>query len=137
MSGPLNWASTSWSASSGTDGGRWRRVGLVAALLLVGSLVPVPLGRRPGFGRVGPDKLLHLVGYAGLAAALAGALEEGYGSRAGPLAVGLATGYGLVVGRLQRRVPGREDEPADQLAGALGAVLGVALRGSRPGRSGE
>jgi VanZ family protein len=110
----------------------WRRVGLLAAVLLVGSLVPVPAGRRPEFGRVGPDKLLHLVGYAGLAATLASALEGGNGGRrAGLLAVALATGYGLVVGRLQRRVPGREDEPADQLAGAVGAVLGVVVRSVR------
>jgi VanZ family protein len=140
MAGPLESALASASASPsasppGTDDGGWRRVGLVAALLLVGSLVPVPLGRRPGFGRVGPDKLLHLVGYAGLAAALAGALEEEGWAGAGPLAVGLATGYGLVVGRLQRRVPGREDEPADQVAGALGAVLGVAVRAARSGPS--
>lgn len=113
----------------GTD---WRRVALVAAVILLGSLVPVPFDRRPEFGTVGPDKLLHLLGYAGLATSLAGALDGGHpGRRTDLLAALLSTAFGLAVGRLQRRVPGRRDEPADTAAGALGAVLAVLVRSRR------
>lgn len=114
----------------GTAG--WRRVGVVATVVLLGSLLPVPFERRPEFGRVGPDKLLHLLGYAGLAASLADALDGGHPRRRTDLlAVLLSAAFGLAVGRLQRRVPGRRDETADTVAGALGAVLGVEWRSRR------
>jgi len=117
------------------EGNAWRRVALVTAVVLVGSLVPVPFERRPEFGRFGPDKLLHLLGYAGLAASLADALDGGRPRRRTDLAAALlAAAFGLAVGRLQRRVPGRRDEPADTVAGALGAVLAVVVRSRRGGR---
>ena len=114
------------------EGTRWRRVGVVGAVVLVGSLLPVPFDRRPEFGWFGPDKLLHLLGYAGLAAALADALDGGRPRRRTDLlAALLAAAFGVAVGRLQRRVPGRRDEPADTVAGALGAALAVVVRSRR------
>lgn len=99
----------------------------MAVALLVGSVVPSPLGRHPAFGRFGPDKLLHLVGHAGFAAALADALA---GCRLDvratvALSVGVSTAYGLVTGHLQKRVPGRAHERADLVAGMLGSLLGA------------
>lgn len=110
----------------------WRRVALAAAVILVASLVPVPFERRAEFGRFGPDKLLHLLGYAGLAAALAEAFDGGQPRRRTDLlAALLAAAFGLAVGRLQRRVPGRRDETADTVAGVLGAVVAVFVRSRR------
>ncbi len=107
----------------------WQRVGLVATVILLSSLLPVPFRRRREFSQVGPDKLLHLLGYAGLGASLAEALDAGRPRRRTDLlAALLATAFGLVVGRLQRRVPGRRDETADTVAGVLGAALAVVVR---------
>lgn len=104
---------------------RWMTVAVIAATLLVGSVLPLPFGRHPEFGRVGPDKVLHLLGHGAFAVALAAALGAGRRDRrAAALAVGLSTGYGLVLGRLQGRVPGRVGERADLVAGGLGSVLG-------------
>jgi VanZ family protein len=112
---------------------RWRGVCLLAAALLVGSVVPIPFGRHPEFRWVGPDKLLHLLGHGGFAASVARALE---GARLGPhragvVAVCLSAGYALLLGRLQERVPGREPERADLAASVLGSALGVAAWLSR------
>ena len=108
-------------------GSRWGTVVGAALVLLVGSLVPSPLGRHPEFGTFGPDKFLHLLGHAGLTAALADALVAGRldDREAAVVSVGLVTGYGLLIGRLQTRVPGRAPERADTAAGLVGSVLGV------------
>ncbi|MEF8791428.1 MAG: hypothetical protein V5A61_14985 [Haloarculaceae archaeon] len=111
-----------------TGRSRWTRVTIAAAALFVGAVIPVPFGRHPEFEWFGPDKLLHLLGHGGFAAAAVEALEsDRLGPReAGLLAVCLSTGYALLLGRLQERVPGREPEPADHLAALFGSVLGVA-----------
>lgn len=108
-------------------GSRWKAVLAVAAVLLVGSVLPSPLRRRPAFSRVGPDKLLHLVGHAVFAVVLADALTAGRRNErdAAVLSVGISTGYGVVMGRLQERIPGRAAERADVVAGFLGSMLGV------------
>lgn len=56
--------------AGGREGPDWTAVDLVALVLLLAQLVPSPLRRHPAFGRVGPDKLPHLLGHAGLAAVL-------------------------------------------------------------------
>ncbi|MHB9288885.1 VanZ family protein [Halobacteriales archaeon Cl-PHB] len=119
---------------------RWLVAAEVALAVVGGSLVPSPLGRHPAFSVVGPDKLLHLLGYAALSAALADALAgEGWGppARSGvAVAVSVVAGYG--VGVCQRFVPGRESETADFVAGVLGAVLGVVgLATASPDRTGR
>ena len=111
---------------------------LVAVVLLVGSILPVPFGRHAAFERVGPDKLLHLLGHGWFAATVADALGSGRLDRHSRalLAVGLSTGYAVLLGRLQKRVPGREPERADLVASLLGSVLGViGPAGRSPGRS--
>jgi VanZ family protein len=115
-------------------------------VLLVGGLVPVPFERRPEFSSVGPDKLLHLLGHGAFSVALADALAadgRGHGESA-VVAAATSTAYGFVIGRLQRRVPGRVHERADVVAGVVGSVLAVvwwAIRGDeRPairGRTGR
>jgi VanZ family protein len=109
-------------------GSKRTRAVLAAVALLVGSVLPVPFGRHPGFRWFGPDKLLHLLGHGGFAAAVAAALGAArFGPRAaGGLAVALSTGYAALLGRLQERVPGREPERADLLASLVGSVLGAA-----------
>jgi VanZ family protein len=109
---------------------RWLPVALVAAALLVGSLVRAPGGGalRGPFGLVGGSLWLHAAGYAALALALAVALDAADRPvwRA-PLAVLLvATGYGAVIELLQAGVPYRRAQPIDLLANAVGAAV-VAL----------
>lgn len=115
-----------WIAADGPDE-RWRRALLAGVALVVGSVVPSPLGRHPEFGRFGPDKFLHLVGHAVFTAALADALavaDRGWRVGAG-LAVVASAALGALAAGLQRYVPGRVPERADGVAGLLGSVLGV------------
>ena len=113
---------------SAAGAGPRTRALLAAAVLFVGSVVPVPFGRHPEFERFGPDKLLHCLGHAGFAATVADALGSGglAPRSAGAVAVPLSVAYAVLLGRLQERVPGREPERADHLAALLGSVLGVA-----------
>ncbi|ELZ94478.1 hypothetical protein C440_09878 [Haloferax mucosum ATCC BAA-1512] len=95
-------------------------------LLLVASLVPIPSRHNPDFGSYGPDKFLHLVGHAGLAAALVEAFDDTEQSlRAAVIAVVLSTVYGVGTELLQESVPGREFERGDVSAGFVGSVIGV------------
>lgn len=100
---------------------------VTALVLLVGSLVPSPLGRHPDFNRFGPDKFLHFLGHAGLAVTLADALatDRLNVSWAGVVAVICSFVHGLITGFLQRYVPGRVPERADLVAGLFGSVVGV------------
>ena len=100
-------------------------------------MLPSPLRRRPAFDRVGPDKLLHLVGHAGFARAVADALAAGrFDEReAALLSVVVSVAYGALIARLQRRIPGRVPERADLVAAALGAVLGAVRRECGDGTS--
>jgi VanZ family protein len=113
--------------STRTTDSRWRAVALGTVLLLVASILPSPLRRHEEWAWVGPDKALHLLGHAGYALSIVEALATGrYADRdAAVLAVCLSTVHSLVTCRLQRRVPGRACEPADVLAGLIGAVLAV------------
>lgn len=109
---------TRWSGS------RWRAVVAFSIVLVLGSIVPSPFERRPEWERVGPDKFLHLVGHAGYAFVLADALgTDGRDGTAAVLAVCISTVHSLATGRIQDRVPGREFEPADVLAGLIGSIL--------------
>jgi VanZ family protein len=106
---------------------RWKTAVGTALVLLVASVVPSPLGRHPEFSRVGPDKLLHFLGYAWLAVTLADAfatdrLDVGQAAAVG---VGGSFAHALVTGFLQQYVPGRVPERADLVAGLVGSVVGV------------
>ncbi|MEF8819154.1 MAG: teicoplanin resistance protein VanZ [Haloferacaceae archaeon] len=94
-------------------------------VLLVAAVLPSPLGRRPEWRWVGPDKLLHLVGHAGYVVVLADAIGAGRrtAGETAVLAACLSTAHSLVAGRLQRRVPGRAFESTDVLAGLVGTLL--------------
>lgn len=54
----------------------WSTVVAVAIVLFVAQVLPSPFRRHPAFRRFGPDKLLHFLGYAGFAMALADALAD-------------------------------------------------------------
>lgn len=112
---------------SGSTESRWLPVAVGTVVLLAAALVPSPFERRPGWVRFGPDKLLHFLGHAGYAAALADALSAGRYSNesAAVLAVLGSTVNSLVIGRLQQWVPGRRHESADVIAGLVGAILAV------------
>jgi VanZ family protein len=99
---------------------------IAAILLAVGSATPLPTRYNPDFGPVGPDKGLHLLGHAGLAAALVAASDEP--SRSIPvalLAVVASTAYGVGTELLQELIPGRAFERGDVLAALLGSLFGV------------
>lgn len=123
-------------------GGDWTLVAVVALVLLVAQLLPSPLRRHPAFSRVGPDKLLHLLGHAVFSAVLVDALDPERVADPGPAisAVAISAGFGVATGELQKRVPGRAPERADFVAGLLGAVLGALgwrrLTGREPVSSG-
>lgn len=93
----------------------------------MGSLTPSPLPRQPGWERVGPDKVLHLLGHGVLGVSLVEALSlEGFDRfEASALAMVLSTALGVVIGSFQRFVPGRAAESADTVAGIIGSLLGV------------
>ncbi|MEF8891140.1 MAG: VanZ family protein [Haloferacaceae archaeon] len=108
--------------------GRWLGVAVSALSLLVGSALPLPPRHNPDFGPYGPDKLLHLLGHAGLAAALVAALDDGGPSVRGAVAAVVAsTVYGVGTELLQEQIPGREFERGDVAAGLVGSLLGVGL----------
>lgn len=115
------------TSARSTTRSRRIRAALLAAVLLVGSVLPAPGGRHPEFRLVGPDKLLHLLGHGAFAAAVADALGASSPARArsAGVAVLLSTGYAVLLGRLQEGVPGREPERADVAASLLGSVLGA------------
>lgn len=95
----------------------------VAVVILVASLVPGG-GGGATVGPVGVDKLLHVAGYAVLAAAMLFARRARSVGTA--LTVVLAvTVFGGVVELLQGPVPGRHVSVLDLVADAVGAVAGV------------
>lgn len=107
---------------------RWFSPVLVAAVLLVASVVPP----GPAGGAAGPlpmDKLLHAAGYAALAGALAGALatRERSARRAATLSFCGAVAYGIGIELVQAGVPYRAFSLADAGANALGALVGAAV----------
>jgi VanZ family protein len=67
------------------------------------------------------------VGHAGYGASLADALAAGRHGRAeaAVLAVCASTVHSLLTARFQEYVPGRAAEPADVVAGLLGALVGA------------
>lgn len=106
--------------------GRWTPAVVAAAVLLVGSVTPLPPRYNPDFGPFGPDKGLHLLGHAGFVALLgAGLGEDQRGVATAGGAVVLSTVYGLTTEALQESVAGREFERGDVVAGLLGSLLGL------------
>lgn len=132
----------------------WRPAAVVAAAVLLASVVPVP-GEAPADpGIVSLTDPFHLLGYAALAAALTGPVAATLRDRIGfrtrtalrsaaataVLAAVAATAFGVGVEAVQASVSWRSFATADALvnaAGALiGAVLAVAWRVRRSGRGG-
>ena len=123
-----------------------RRVILVAAAILVASVLPLGSGTGGATSGallgVGLDKWLHAVGFAVLAAALVGYLERRRSPRPGrpaatlARAVLLATLFGAGAELLQWPLPWRRASTADLAADAVGALVGAAaalLVRRRPG----
>lgn len=114
---------------------RWLPV-VVAAAILAASLVPGG-GGGGAVGPIGVDKLLHVGGYAVLAAVALVAIR----ARTGREVLGvvlLVTVFGGVVELLQGPVPGRAVSVLDLVADAIGAVVGATgwwLFGSKTGAS--
>lgn len=115
---------------------RWSDVWFVAVVIVGGSLLPLPLERRPEFERFGPDKALHLLGYTAFAVRLTDALVgEGMDPAPGGfVAVSSSAAIAVGTGRLQRYVPGRAHERADVVAGVLGACIGALWRAAGPAK---
>jgi hypothetical protein len=102
---------------------RWLPIA-VAVVVLAASLVPGG-GGGGTIGPVGVDKLLHVVGYAALAAASLFALRSRTLRTLLVVAV-VVTVFGGVVDLLQGFVPGRAVSGLDLVADAVGAAAGVA-----------
>ncbi|MFW5939746.1 MAG: VanZ family protein [Halolamina sp.] len=99
---------------------RWLPVA-VAAVILAGSLVPGGGGGGAVAG-IGVDKLLHVAGYAVLAATALAALQA-RSARTIVVVVVLVTAFGGVVELLQGPVPGRRVSTLDLVADFVGAAL--------------
>jgi VanZ family protein len=123
---------------------RWIPALIVTVILFVAAVVPLSGSGSAGLLAVpGIDKLLHALGYAVLAAALAAALDSPRRRSTTVLAAAfaVAAGYGGLLELVQLAVPTRHASALDLLADAAGAVVGVigvaaARRGDGDGEAG-
>jgi len=108
------------------ESGRWRAVAITGFALLAGSSVPLSPRLNPDYGTYGPDKGLHAIGHLVLAAALVEAVDDQNPSARVALAAAfVSTVFGVSTELLQERVPGREFEVGDVVAGFLGSAVGA------------
>ncbi len=108
--------------------GQWQSPLVAAIALLVGSSVPLPASHNPDFGLCGPDKTLHATGHLALTAALISTIEGRNGGstvHAILAATFISSAYGVGTELLQERIPGRNFESGDLLAGVFGSICGV------------
>lgn len=96
----------------------------VAAVILAASIVPGG-GGGGAVGPVGVDKLLHVGGYAVLAATVLYA-RPSRTARASLAVVAAVTAFGGTVELLQGPIPGRHVSVLDLVADAVGAMAGTA-----------
>jgi len=108
---------------------RWFPSLLVATAIFVGSILPAPPGSSEVVGRfvVPLDLLAHVIGYALLGGALAGALADGPLERRTVAAavIALVAVYGTGLEILQGVLPTRDFSTADVVANVVGGALGV------------
>lgn len=105
---------------------------VVAAAILVGSLVPPPSGGPGGARWIALDGIVHVVAYAVLALAVAAArTDPGAGTsgsaRRAVEAVAVAVAYGAAIELLQAPLPWRRFGVDDLMANAAGAALAAVL----------
>lgn len=101
---------------------RWLVVALLAAVVLVASLVPGGGRTFAGpFGVFGADKWLHAFAYAAIAGAVTYADGRALVGVVGALA------YGVLVELLQAGVPYRTASALDAVANGVGAIVGAAV----------
>jgi VanZ family protein len=103
--------------------GRWWPTWIVAGLILVTTLAPAPWRNPSRSPPLSLDKVYHFVMHAVLTVALVDGTERPETS-AVSLAVVASAVYGLLLEAGQTRVPGRQYEQGDVVAGALGALVG-------------
>lgn len=105
---------------------RWLAVALLAGVILVVSVIPIPES-VPDDGVIPTSVLFHFLGYAALAAALAIALGSRRlrssisGSFAG------ASGYGVLMEFVQSGLPYRTFSTLDMAVNASGALLATTV----------
>ncbi|WP_122090006.1 VanZ family protein [Halalkalicoccus subterraneus] len=107
---------------------RWIAVAVVAAAILVVSMIPIP-GSVPEEGGGIPTSLLfHFVGYAALAGTVGHAAFPA-GGRLRALLTGVcgASVYGALIECLQYPVPYRSFSILDMATNAAGATLGAVV----------
>ena len=105
---------------------RWGVAGAVATLILVASVRDPGPGPPPSLLGVPLETSLHLVAYAGLAAAVGYGLLRADG-RALILAAGTAVCYGGAVELVQAPLPSRSASALDVLVNTVGATAGAVL----------
>ena len=105
---------------------RWGVAGAFATLILVASVRDPGPGPSPSLLGVPLATSLHLVAYAGLAAAVGYGLLRADG-RALLLAAGTAVCYGGAVELVQAPLPSRSASAIDVLVNTVGATVGAAL----------
>lgn len=106
---------------------RWLAVALLAGVILVVSVIPIPGSVPEEGGGIPTSVLFHFLGYAALAAALAIALGSRRlrssisGSFAG------ASGYGVLMEFVQLGLPYRTFSYLDMAVNASGALLATTV----------
>ena len=105
---------------------RWGVVVAFATLILVASVRDPGPGPSPSFLGVPLATYLHLVAYAGLAAAVGYGLLRADG-RAHLFAAGTAVCYGAAVELVQAPLPSRSASALDVLINTVGATAGAVL----------
>jgi hypothetical protein len=122
---------------------RWRPAVVLAAVVFVASVVPVPGGGGEGSGiglavlpplgaTIAPTDPFHLVGYAVLAALSARA--TGRDGRGLVVAASVAVAFGFGVEVVQTAVPWRTFAWRDSLVNAVGAAGGALAVAARTAR---
>ena len=105
---------------------RWGVVGAFATLILLASIRDPGSGPSPSLLGVPLATYLHLVAYAGLAAAVGYGLLRADG-RALLLATGAAVCYGGAVELVQAPLPSRSASARDVLVNTVGGTAGAVL----------
>lgn len=111
---------------------------VAVAMLLPGAVLPETGNWLPWRLEAWIDKVVHAAVFLITALLVRRSLQvSGRWSKAGLVAAALTLGWAILLEGAQRVVPGREWDPIDLLAGAVGVLLAAAVGSRRAPTPGE